>query len=133
MRFACEVRERTLNARFRGFRDGQLVGVGKAYGLRLQVLFTAAQRAAIVERARDSGLPLSAVVRQLVALALRFDAEPGVSRESPAALAALVAAEHAALMVATVLPDGRRRMQELGAEAAAAAEERLAMFKDAER
>ena len=99
---------------------------------RLQVRLTAAVKAELAQRAAETGLPLSAVVRQLVALALRFDAEPGARPESPAALAALVAAEHAALMVATVLPDGRRLMGELAAEAAATAEERLAMFRDAE-
>lgn len=80
-----------------------------------------------------SGESLSSVVRQLIAKALMFDTEPGPRPDSPAALAALVAAEHAALMVATVLPDGRRRMAELGAEAAAAAEERLTLFREAER
>ena len=49
---------------------------------------------------------------------------------APAALAALTAAEHAVLMVASVLPEGQRRMRELGAQAPAAAEERLALFKD---
>lgn len=72
-------------------------------------------------------------MRELVAAALTFDTEPGPRPDSPAALAALVAAEHAALMVAAVLPDGRRRMAELAPEAAAAAEERLAMFREAER
>lgn len=69
-------------------------------------------------------------MRQLVAAALTFDTEPGPRPDSPAALAALVAAEHAALMVAAVLPDGRRKMQELAAEATAAAEERLDMFRE---
>jgi hypothetical protein len=48
-------------------------------------------------------------------------------------LAALVAAEHAALMVAAVLPDGERRLRDLAPRAAAAAEERLAMFREADR
>lgn len=91
------------------------------------------QHAAIAERAASSGQSLSAIVRQLVASALTFDTEPGPKADSPAALAALVAAEHAALMVASVLPDGRRLMHELGPEAAAAAEERLAMFREAEQ
>lgn len=100
---------------------------------RLPVTFTAAQREAIAERAGSTGLSLSAVVRQLVATALAFDTEPGPRPDSPAALAALVAAEHAALMVAAVLPDGQRRMRELEARAAAAAEDRLAMFREADR
>ena len=107
--------------------------MGTSQARRLQVGFTTAQRAAIVEQARHGGLSLSATVRQLVSAALSLEPSTGGKADSPASLAALVAAEHAALMVATVLPDGRRRMQELGAEAAAAAEERLAMFKDVER
>ena len=79
------------------------------------------------------GLSLAEALRTL---ALRSLSESPVApdiRDSPASLAALVAAEHAALMVAAVLPDGRRRMAELAPEAAAAAEQRLAMFEEAER
>jgi len=61
-----------------------------------------------------------------------MDTEPGTRADSPAALAALVAAELAALMVAAVLPDGRRRLQDLAPEAAAAAAARLAMFREVE-
>jgi len=107
--------------------------VGNPPRRRLQVGFTDAQRSAIADRARRSGLSLSAIVRQLVSAALTFDSEPGPRADSAAALAALVAAEHAALMVASVLPDGQRRMEELGARAVVAAEERLAMFKESER
>jgi hypothetical protein len=107
--------------------------MGTPKSQRLQIAFTAGQRLAIAERARRSGLSLSASVRQLVSTALTFDSEPGSRSDSPAALAALVAAEHAALMVAAVLPDGQRRLQELGPQAALAAEERLAMFRDTER
>lgn len=111
--------------------DAQLIDVGTSTGRRLLVTFTTAQRRAIVERAKNSGLSLSATVRHLVAGALAFGTEPGPWQDSPAALAALVAAEHAALMVAAVLPDGQRRMRELGPGAVAAAEERLAMFREA--
>lgn len=100
---------------------------------RLQVRLDSRLLGRVRERALASGEPLSAVVRQLIAKALTFDTEPGPRPDSPAALAALVAAEHAALMVAAVLPDGRRRMDDLAAEAVTAAEERLAMFREAER
>jgi hypothetical protein len=100
---------------------------------RLQVRFDAQLLGPIRERSRTSGQSLSAIIRQLVATALSFDTEPGSRTDSPAALAALVAAEHAALMVASVLPDGQRLLQELGAQAARAAEERLAMFRETER
>ena len=52
--------------------------------------------------------------------------------DSPGTLATLVAAEHAVLMVASVLPEGERRMRELRPLAARAAEERLALFRDGE-
>jgi hypothetical protein len=52
--------------------------------------------------------------------------------DSPSTLAALTAAEHAVLMVASILPEGQRRMLELAPAAAAAAEERLARFREAE-
>jgi hypothetical protein len=100
---------------------------------RLQVRFDAGLLGRIRERSRTTGQSLSAIVRQLVASALSFDTEPGPRLDSPAALAALVAAEHAALMVATVLPDGQRRLHELAPQAAVAAEERLAMFRESER
>lgn len=100
---------------------------------RLQVVLTAAQREAIAMRARRTGLSLGATVRELVAGALTFDTEPGPARDSPATLAALVAAEHAVLAVASILPDGERRMAELAPQAAEAAEQRLALFRESDR
>jgi hypothetical protein len=44
-------------------------------------------------------------------------------------LAALIASEHVVLMVASVLPEGDRRMRSLGERAALAAEERLALVR----
>lgn len=85
--------------------------------------------------ASQQGLSLAEALRSLASRGLTSEAAGPASTqgESPATLAALVAAEHAALMVAAVLPDGRRRMQDLASEAAAAAEERLAIFREAER
>ena len=100
---------------------------------RLQVRFGRQLFADIGERARHNGQSLSAIVRQLVSMALTLDTEPGPRPDSPAALAALVAAEHAALMVAAILPDGERRLHELAGEAAIAAEERLAAFRETVR
>ena len=133
MRTACEVRKHTADARFLALSADQLIDVGTPQTRRIQVRISASQRSAVAERAKQSGLSLSAVVRQLVAAALTFDTEPGPRFDSPAALAALVAAEHAALMVALVLPDGERRMLELGPRAAAAAEQRLALFREVEQ
>ena len=98
-------------------------------GSRLQVSFTPALRSAIAGRAQTGGLSLGATVRQLVSVGLSLDPAAG-TRESPAALAALMAAEHAILMVASVLPDGERRMREVAPQAASAAEERLALFRE---
>ena len=50
-----------------------------------------------------------------------------------AALAALVAAEHAVLMVAAILPEGQRRMRELAPQAAAAAQDRLSRLRESGR
>lgn len=130
MRFACELRKRTPSARFWGCPAAQLIDVGTPQSHRIQVAFTTAQRSALIERTRDTGQSLSATIRQLIAVALRFDAEHGPRSDSPAALAALVAAEQALLMVASVLPEGQRRMQELAPEAALAAEARLALFRE---
>lgn len=132
MRFACELQRRTVNARFPTLSNGQLLDVGSPQAHRLQVAFTAAQRTAIAERAATSGQSLGSTVRQLVATALSCHTEAGPRSDSPASLAALVAAEHAALMVASILPEGDERMRELAPQAAAAAEERLAMFREAE-
>jgi hypothetical protein len=133
VRFACELAKRTLNARFWRLPDDQVLDVGSPKDGRLQIRFSTEQRAAIRDRAERSGQSLSAVVRELVAAALVLDTEAGPRPDSPAALAALMAAELAALMVASVLPDGERRMHELEAQAAAAAEERLAIFRESNR
>jgi hypothetical protein len=102
--------------------------MGPSRSRRLQVGFTPAQRSAIAERARGAGLSLSATVRQLVAASLSLEPGTGAS-DPPAALAALVAAEHAVLMVASILPEGERRMLSLAERAAQAAEERLALLR----
>ena len=103
--------------------------MGTSRSRRLQVGFTPAQRSAIAERAQVAGLSLSATVRQLVSASLSLEPAAGLS-DPPTALAALVAAEHAVLMVASVLPEGQRRMQELAPQAALAAEDRLATFRE---
>jgi hypothetical protein len=88
---------------------------------------------ALTDFARRRGLQLGPAIRLLAGDALQSDAvAPSARLDSPAALAALTAAEHAVLMVASVLPEGQRRMHELAAEAAQAAEERLALFRESE-
>lgn len=80
------------------------------------------------------GLPRGPAIQLLIGRGLQAEADGGrrgdTLHDSPAALAGLAAAEHAVLMVASVLPDGQRRMLELAPEAALAAETRLALFKE---
>jgi len=77
------------------------------------------------------GLRLGPAIRLLLGDAVQSDAgAPTTPGDSPAALAALTASELAVLMVASVLPEGRKRMHELSPEAALAAEERLALVRE---
>jgi hypothetical protein len=86
--------------------------------------------------AQQHGLGLCPAIRYLVGCGLELDASRLAGGEPPAesaaALAALTAAEHAVLMVASVLPEGERRMRSLADRAAQAAEERLALFRQPE-
>ena len=77
------------------------------------------------------GLRLGSAIRLLVVSALAQEADSAAPPDdSPVALAGLTAAEHAVLMVASVLPEGQRRMRELAPQAAIAAEERLSLFRE---
>jgi hypothetical protein len=79
--------------------------------------------------ARQHGVGLGPAIRLLVGRGLQTEAQGlAAAQDSPAALAALVASEHAVLMVASVLPEGERHMRSLGERAVHAAEERLALF-----
>jgi hypothetical protein len=77
---------------------------------------------------RGAGLGLGAAIRMLVARGLEAGSNPACSTTELALLATLTAAEHGVLMVASILPEGDRRMRELGQRAMLAAEERLALF-----
>lgn len=81
---------------------------------------------------RASGLTLASAVRLLVARGLEAEANQAGLRpaESPALLATLTAAEHAVLMVASILPEGEARMRALAARATQSAEERLTLFRE---
>jgi hypothetical protein len=109
-------------------REG--VRISRRYQLRLPEPLASELEAFACER--DVGV--CPAIRLLVASGLRAEGrplrEPEESRDSPAALAALTAAELVVLMVASVLPEGQRRMHELAPDAALAAEERLALFRD---
>ena len=89
--------------------------------------------AELTRYARSRGLGLGPALRLLVGQALAAEglALPATTTplDSPASLAALTAAEHAVLMVASVLPEGERRMRSLAERATEAASERLAHFQ----
>jgi hypothetical protein len=83
--------------------------------------------------AREHGFGLCASIRRLIELGLQAESQSSrpldSPKDSPAALAALTASEHAVLMVASVLPEGERRMRSLAERATEAAGERLALFQ----
>lgn len=69
-------------------------------------------------------------IRVLVRRGLDRGEEDRLCRECAAAVAGLIAAEHAVLMVAAVLPEGQRRLRELAPRAAVAAEDRLRLVQE---
>ena len=81
--------------------------------------------------ARSRGVALAVVIRELADQGLASsNGEAGPrAAESPLLLATLLAAEHAVLMVASILPEGERRKTELAAQAAVAAQERIGMVE----
>ena len=101
---------------------------------RLHIRLPAATRAELARRAEAMRIPVSSAARHLIEAQLdRTSAtESARTDHGSVGLAGLIAAEHAVLMVASVLPEGERRMRELGPQAARAAEERLALVRDGE-
>ncbi|MHB8614114.1 MAG: hypothetical protein ACYDAL_17080 [Candidatus Dormibacteraceae bacterium] len=82
--------------------------------------------------ARAQGGGLAPAIRELVRRGLDRDAQQSAAltaENSLVALAALIAAEHAVLMVASILPEGERRTHSLAERAAQAAEDRLALLR----
>ena len=103
---------------------------------RFHLYLPAALESRLRNTASRRGVALAVAIRELAAHSLEIEENrPGEGRaiESAVMLAALVAAEHAVLMVASVLPEGQERMRELAPQAAVAAEERMAAFREAER
>ena len=90
---------------------------------RITVRLEVGQAAELKALARRRGCGLAPAIRLLIAdAAARHDS-------SPASLATLVAAEQVVLMVASVLPDGQRRMREAGLNAITSAQARLELFE----
>lgn len=117
-----------------GLLDVHVRGVGISH--RIQVRLDGDLLSQLRRFAEESGLGLSPALRLLAARSLRAagreeGGSPAVGER--ASLAALLAAEHALLLTASVLPEGERRMAALAERAASAAEERLALFSDQAR
>jgi len=85
--------------------------------------------------AQRSELGWGPSIRLLIRRGLELEARSRravLASDSPAALAALTAAEHAVLMVASILPEGEQRIRALAERASQAAESRLATFTEPE-
>ncbi len=78
-------------------------------------------------------MPISVAARHFIEAALKRSstAQADADDHRSVGIAALIAAEHAVLMVASVLPEGESRMRALAERATEAAEERLALFREA--
>ena len=102
---------------------------------RFHLLLPSELEARLRDFARRRGVALAVGIRELAAQGLAsFEGEPDSrSAESPVPLAALLAAEHAVLMVASILPEGERRKRELAAHAASAAQERIELIETSSR
>lgn len=85
-------------------------------------------RADIDTYARSRGLSQGAAIRLLISQSLGPEVGAPPAIDPRLVLAALTAAEHAVLMVASVLPEGESLRRGLATRASQAAEERLAMF-----
>jgi hypothetical protein len=112
-------------------REG--VRISRRYQLRLPEPLASELETFAAER----GIGMCPAIRLLVASGLRAEGRPLTvpeeSRDSPATLAALTAAELAVLMVASVLPEGQRRMRELAPQAAVSAADRLSLVRESGR
>jgi hypothetical protein len=105
---------------------------GVSASRRFHLWLPADAEASVRSYARPAGLGLAPAIRFLVRRGLELETQrltaPGPA-EPLVTLATLIAAEHAVLMVASILPEGERRMLSLGERAAQAAEERLALLR----
>jgi hypothetical protein len=98
---------------------------GVSTSRRYQVRLPAALASSLEEFARQSCLGLAPTIRLLLGRALASE-----GGGAAATLAGHIAAEHALLMVASILPEGEHRLRSLGEQAARAAEERLVLVRE---
>ena len=99
-------------------REG--VGISRRYQVRLPV----ALASSLEEFAQQRSLGLAPTIRMLLSRALESE-----SSNPAATLACQIAAEHALLLVASILPEGERRMRSLSSRAAETAAERLTQIR----
>ncbi len=78
----------------------------------------------------DLGVGIGPAIRVVLRRWLESE-RGGTARESSAAVASLIAAEHALLVVASILPGGRSLVDGLADEATAAAGRRIALVDEA--
>jgi len=100
---------------------------------RCQVRLPVGLAAEVETFAVANGLRLGTAVRVLVRQRLATGQDAAVCRDCRAAVASLIAAEHSLLVVASILPQGRSLIAGLATEAAAAAEQRLALLDQADQ
>ncbi len=98
----------------------------------MHIRLPATLAAALLACASTQGMTVSATARRLIGVGLEASSGTRVDGRdhSTVAISALVAAEHAVLMVASILPEGEERMRALAARAIQSAEERLTLFRE---
>ncbi len=98
---------------------------------RLQVRLPASLADELAGFATSRGQSLAGAARLLLSDGLELERRDRSQAGEGGALslAALVAAEHAVLLVASILPEGERRRLALAERASQAAEERLELFR----
>ena len=100
---------------------------------RIHVRLSTTTRIDLTRRAAAMGLAPSSAARQFIEVGLARQAAGEVADADGGlvGLATLIAAEHAVLMVASVLPEGEHRTRSLAERAAQAADERLGRLRGA--
>jgi hypothetical protein len=92
---------------------------------RVHLLLPAELEAELRAVGRVHGIGLGPAIRVVLGRGIDRGPVAEASRDCEAGLAALLAAEHTLLVVASILPGGRSLIDGLAADAAAAAEQRL--------
>ncbi len=92
---------------------------------RIHILLPSGLEAEVRAFGREHGIGLGPAIRVVLGRGIERGPVAEACRDCEAGLAALLAAEHALLVVASILPGGRNLIDRLAVDAAAAAEQRL--------